>query len=219
MLGWFGFFCLVGCFFLSIPCCVYGLHRYGGRASILFHILISCTAPCMLQLCKSVFLQVTKTKVLDTKKNLCPLTSFPHMPYSMQSERHFSIRSNTKEMVRNYSEKSYQKINFSTAPICHQLPSVFLVALLTKYRFIWLCKRIPKEKRKGLWDKVSQESAYENAFPIGIQFRLDRISAFHTEKFIFKKYFITYILRVSGMFHLLKLVDKFITIIFPGRFF
>lgn len=122
-------------------------------------------------------------------------------------------------MVRNYSEKGYQKINFSTVPICHQLPSAFLVALLTKYKFIWLCKRIPKEKRKGLWDKVSQESAYENAFSIGTQFRLDRISAFHKEKFIFKKYFITYIPRVSGMFHFLKLVGKFTSIIFPGRFF
>lgn len=120
-------------------------------------------------------------------------------------------------MVRNYSEKGYQKISFSTVPICQQFRSVFLVTLLTKNRFIWLCKRIPKEKRKELWDKVSKESAYENAFPIEIQFRLERISAFHTEKLFFKKYFITYILRVSGVIHLLKLVDKFISIIFPGR--
>lgn len=120
-------------------------------------------------------------------------------------------------MVRNYSEKVCKKISFSTVRICHQFRSVFLVALLTKYRFIWLCKRILKEKRKELWDKVSKESAYENAFPIGIQFRLERISAFHTEKLIFKKYFTTYILRVSGVFHLLKLVDKFVSIIFPGR--
>lgn len=128
------------------------------------------------------------------------------------------MSSNPKEMMRNYSEKGIWKISFSTVPICHQF-RCFLGRFAYKIQIYPLssCKSIPKEKRKELWDKVSKESAYENAFPRGIQFRLERISAFHTEKLIFKKCYITCILRVSGVFHLLKLVDKFISYYLPRK--
>lgn len=44
----------------NVTCCVYRLHGYGGKAVSLFGILIFCTAPHILELCKLVFLQVIK---------------------------------------------------------------------------------------------------------------------------------------------------------------